>query len=85
MSNIALPIRHKLFDYIRVADDKKLYAIYNLLENEIKQTAEWWKDKRFVNELDNRYKALDTGNDKGYTTTQLLQSIDKLRRKKYSK
>ncbi len=24
-------IRHKLYDYIRVANDKKLFAIYNLL------------------------------------------------------
>ena len=31
MSNTA--IRNKLYDYIRVADDKKLNAIYNLLEN----------------------------------------------------
>lgn len=26
-------IRHKLYDYIRVANDKKLLAIYNLLED----------------------------------------------------
>lgn len=26
-------IRNKLIDIIRDADDKKLYAIYNLLEN----------------------------------------------------
>lgn len=85
MSNSALHIRHKLFDYIRVADDKKLFAIYNLLENEIKQTSEWWKDKDFTNELDNRYEALETGIDKGYTTNQLLQNIDKLRKKKYGR
>jgi hypothetical protein len=85
MSNTALRIRHKLFDYIRVADDKKLFAIYNLLENEIQQTSKWWKDKRFTNEIDNRYEALETGSDKGYTTNQLLHSIDKLRKKKYGK
>ncbi len=45
MSNTA--IRHKLYDYIRVADDKKLYAIYNLLENEIEQTNDWWKNKQY--------------------------------------
>lgn len=85
MSNTSLHIRHKLYDYIRVADNKKLFAIYNLLENEIKQTSEWWKDKQFTNELDSRYEALETGTDKGFTTNQLLQSIDKLRTKKYGK
>jgi hypothetical protein len=33
-------IRHKLYDYIRIADDKKLHAIYSLLENEIEETSQ---------------------------------------------
>lgn len=85
MSNTALAIRHKLYDYIRVADDKKLHAIYNLLESEIEQTSEWWKDKQLIKELDNRYQALEKGTDKGYTLQQLQQSIDKLRVKKYGR
>jgi hypothetical protein len=72
-------IRNKLYDYIRVADDKKLHAIYNLLENEIEQTAEWWKDQTFIKELDSRTKALDSGKDKGFTIAQLDESIGKLR------
>jgi hypothetical protein len=83
MSSVA--IRNKLYEYIRVADDKKLHAIYNLLENEIEQTAEWWKDKQFIKELDSRSKALENGTDKGYTIDQLEESIDKLRTKKYGK
>lgn len=83
MSNAA--IRNKLYDYIRVADDKKLNAIYNLLENEIEQTNEWWKDKQFIKELDSRYKELEDGSDKGVTVEQLEQSINKLRIKKYHK
>lgn len=83
MNNTA--IRNKLYDYIRVADDKKLYAIYNLLENEIEQTNEWWKDKIFTAELDNRYKSLENGSDKGFSVEQLEQSVSKLRVKKYGK
>lgn len=83
MSNTALSIRHKLYDYIRVADNKKLNAIYSLLENEIEQTNEWWKDKFFVAELDRRYAALEKGSDKGITLPELQTSIDKLRKKKY--
>ncbi len=83
MSNAA--IRHKLYDYIRMANDKKLNAIYNLLENEIEQTNKWWEDKKFMQELDNRYHALEDGSDKGFSVEQLEQSVSKLRLKKYGK
>ena len=81
----ATAIRNKLYDYIRVADDKKLSAIYNLLENEIEQTHNWWKDKKFTDELDRRYDAMENGSDKGVTIKELEQSITKLRLKKYGK
>jgi hypothetical protein len=84
-SNNSSTIRNKLYDYIRVADDKKLFAIYNLLENEIEETNEWWKDKQFAEELDRRFNALEDGSDKGFTITQLEASIDKLRIKRYGK
>lgn len=83
MNNSTLAIRHKLYDFIRVADDKKLSAIYHLLENEIEQTQEWWKDKAFVNELDQRHRALEDGTDKGFTLEELKNSVSKLRKKKY--
>jgi hypothetical protein len=76
-------IRHKLYYYIRLADDKKLNAIYNLLEGEIEETNEWWKDKGFVDELDRRYEALENGSDKGFTIEELKASIGKLRIKRY--
>ena len=82
---ISAAIRNKLYDYIRVADDKKLSAIYNLLENEIEQTNEWWRNKQFTTELEKRYQALENGADKGFTIEQLDQSISKLRLKKYGK
>lgn len=83
MNNSTLAIRHKLYDYIRVADDKKLSAIYHLLESEIEQTQEWWKDKEVTQELDQRYKALEDGTDKGFTLEELKSSVTKLRKKKY--
>jgi uncharacterized protein with NRDE domain len=83
--NTATSLRDRLYDYIRVADDKKLHAIYNLLENEITDTKEWWKDKKFVAELDNRYEAMETGTDKGFTVEQIEASITKLRKNKYGK
>lgn len=76
-------IRNRLYDYIRTADDKKLHAIYDLLENEIEQTVEWWKDKQLLTELDSRYNAMESGDDKAVTIEQLQHSIDKVRSKKY--
>ncbi len=81
MSNSELAIRNKLYDFIRVADNKKLHAIYNLLQNDIDNTLEWWKDKAFIAELDRRYQSLENGTDKGYTLDELETSINKLRKK----
>ena len=44
-------IRDKLYDYIRVADDKKLMAIYTMLEDTITEDLEWWRDNAVVEEL----------------------------------
>jgi hypothetical protein len=83
MSNSGLTLRHKLYDFIRVADEKKLNAIYHLLEDEIEQTQEWWKNKAFISDLDHRYQSLENGTDKGYSLDELEGSISKLRKKKY--
>ena len=78
-------IRHKLYNYISIADDKKLRAIYDILGNEIGEANEWWKDKIFLSELDHRSKALEEGTDKGFTVEQMETSINKLRKKRYGK
>ncbi|MEO8763160.1 MAG: hypothetical protein ABI416_02690 [Ginsengibacter sp.] len=83
MSDPSLAIRHKLYDFIRVADEKKLNAIYYLLQDEIERTKEWWKDKAFTAELDDRYQSLENGTDRGYTLDELETSISKLRKKRY--
>jgi hypothetical protein len=83
MSNSDLAIRNKLYDFIRVADEKKLNAIYHLLQGEIDQTQEWWKDKAFTAELDRRYQSLENGTDKGYTLDELDTSVIKQRKKRY--
>jgi hypothetical protein len=83
MSDSGLIIRHKLYDFVRVADDKKLNAIYHLLEDEIEQTQQWWKDNAFINELDHRFQSVENGTDKGYTLDELEKSVSKLRKKRY--
>ena len=78
-------IRNKLYDYIRFASDKKLHAMYQLLEDEVVEMNEWWKDKQFVEELDSRYNALESGQDKGITLQQMETTIEKMRLNKYGK
>lgn len=50
----AAAIRHKLYDYIRVAEDKKVKAIYTMLAGEIEEDFDYWNDKNFVAELEKR-------------------------------
>jgi hypothetical protein len=64
-------IREKLYDFIKVADDKKVKAIYLMLEDEISEETEWWKDKRLMGEFDRRYKAWETGKEKGYSLEEV--------------
>jgi hypothetical protein len=78
-------IRNKLYDYIRFASDKKLHAMYQLLEDEVVEMNEWWKDKQFAEELDSRYNALESGEDKGITLQQMETTIEKMRLNKYGK
>jgi hypothetical protein len=77
-------IREKLYDYLRVADDKKVKAIYMMLEDEITATDEWWKDVTLMEELETRYHKLAANEDKGKTIDELEASINRLRQKKYA-
>jgi len=60
-------IRQKLYEYIRVADDKKVKAIYTIIESEMSELYEWWNDKDLIAELDSRSADLKGGKDKGYS------------------
>jgi hypothetical protein len=78
----AASIREKLYDYIRVADEKKLKAIYSLLEDEIEETAEWWKDAAVVKELDKRYDNWLNEKEKAYTMEETAAYLKILKKTK---
>jgi len=78
-------VREKLYYYIRVADDKKLKAIYTMLEHEIVQEMEWWEDKEFTKELDKRVKDWSSGKQKGYKLSDVQDSISQLQTKRLKK
>lgn len=78
-------IREKLYDYIRVADDKEVKAIYALLEDQIAPAADWSEDEEFVAELDERVRRYEAGIDRGYTWDELEVSIMELKKKRAKK
>ena len=64
----ASAIRKQLHTYLDVANDKKVKAIYALLEDDIVDkaaTKDHWDDPNFVAEMNSRAKEMETGKDKG--------------------
>ena len=78
-------IRDRLYDYIRVADDKKIKAIYMMLEDDISEEAEWWNNPVFVAQLEKEYEAWDSGKEKSFSLADIKNDINKRRLKKYGK
>lgn len=59
MRNIT--IREKLYDYIRFADEKKVKAIYTMVQEEIEAKTEIWHEPEFILELDRRVTDYENG------------------------
>lgn len=60
-------IRERLFEYIRFSDDKKVRAIYTMVEDDIIERLYLWEDKDFLKELDRRIDEIETGKVSGST------------------
>ncbi len=56
-----LAIRQRLFEYIRFADEKKIKAIYTIVEDEIKEKRHIWT-KEFTAEMERRSLQMEKGN-----------------------
>ncbi|MBW8334698.1 MAG: hypothetical protein K0M40_21965 [Prolixibacteraceae bacterium] len=68
-------IRQKLYDYIKVADDKKVKAIYTIVENDISEMNNWWDDESLITELDKCSSDLKSGNDEGVNWEELKRKL----------
>lgn len=64
MTTIA--IRKKLTDYLKVADDDKVKAIYTMVADEINTAENDW-DEDFVKELKSRSRSFANGTAKTYS------------------
>ena len=75
-------IREKLVDYLQTANDKKVRAIYTMVEDEIETNANDW-DEEFLKELDRRSKSFEDGTAKTYTWEETKKAaIESLKAKK---
>jgi len=70
-------LRQKLHSYLEIAGDKKVKAIYAIMENEIEQSAmEYTNDIKM--QLDNRYADYKTGKTKIVTAEESHKRIQKI-------
>jgi hypothetical protein len=63
-------IRQKLFEYIRMADDRKVKAIYTIVESEIEEETDIWTDE-FLEELKRRTVDVETGKVNGLSWNEV--------------
>ena len=70
-------IRQKLHNYLEVADDKKIKAMYIMMEETVNETAIEYTDE-FKAELDRRYAAYNNGTEPAVTATESKKRIQKL-------
>ncbi|KAA8483392.1 putative addiction module component [Arcticibacter tournemirensis] len=66
-------IRDRLFDYIRYADEKKVKAIYTMVEEEINERIDLWGDKNLLKEIDMRLDEYESGTIKTSTWEEVKQ------------
>ena len=65
-------IRQKLHQYIETAQDKKVKAIFAMVEEEIEKNTDHWNDAKFVAELEKKEKAYRYGTAKIVTIDQAV-------------
>ncbi len=73
-------LRQKIAEYIHFADEKKVKAIYNLLEENINQKREIWT-KEFTLEMNKRASDIETNKVKPKNKTQVINKATSLIRK----
>lgn len=68
-------IRQKLYEFIRVADDQKVKAMYTMVAEEAKNVTEWWQDQKLIEKLDAIDAEMETGLDKGVSWQEAKKQL----------
>ena len=68
-------IRERLHEYIRFADDKKVTAIYTMVESEIQDELNLWTDADFLKEMKNRVDDYEIGKEEAVSFEEFKQRI----------
>jgi hypothetical protein len=71
--------RSRLHDYIKVADDKKIEAIYTLLEDQIAPPLDWSEDAEFIAELEDRINKYNSGIEEAYTIDEAKLALSEMK------
>ena len=74
-------IRQQLHNYLEIAGDKKLKAIYTMVEDEIIESSSNYSEA-FKVELDNRYNNYKSGNTKAVSASESKKRINKILKNK---
>ncbi|MEJ7676903.1 MAG: hypothetical protein WKG06_03305 [Segetibacter sp.] len=66
-------LKKMLHEYIDLADEKKLKAIYVMVEDDLERFENNWEDENFVAEIEKRSAAIKNGSAKTYTWEEVQQ------------
>jgi hypothetical protein len=60
-----LTIRKSLQEYIRFADEKKVKALFTIIEDDIKKKQKLWANNEFMTEMEQRSFEMETNKTEG--------------------
>lgn len=72
-------IRRTLHEYIRFADEKKIKALFTIIEDEINQKRNLWT-KEFAGEMKRRSHGLSSGKVKGSSRENVRKKVQAILR-----
>jgi hypothetical protein len=73
----AIAIRRRLQEYIRFADEKKIKALFTIVEDEIKQKRNLWT-KDFINEMKTRSTDFSSNKVKGSSRKSVQRKVQSI-------